>query len=383
MNHSFIEEELGLLRDQCLYRRLKTLTPTGPVRAQWQGREIRLFCGNDYLGLSHHPRVLQAAKKSLERYGTGAGAARLISGTSTEHTALEEQLARTKKKARALVFSAGYLANLGVLSALAGEGDLILMDKLCHASLIDGARLSSAALRVFPHRNYEKCEQILKQNAGIRKKILVTDSVFSMDGDLADVRELIRLKKIYDCLLVVDDAHGTGVLGLTGGGALEDEKLEQDVDVITGTLSKALGGLGGFAAASEPLIEWMINKARPFIFATALPPALCSAALEALIVIEEEPGVRYALWRNIQRMAEELTSSGWPVAGIQSPILPLLVGAEGDALALSERLLEQGFFIPAIRYPSVPKGKARLRVTVSGAHTADDIRQLTQALGKE
>lgn len=353
------------------------------MRAQWQGREIRLFCGNDYLGLSHHPRVLQAAKKSLERYGTGAGAARLISGTSTEHTALEEQLARTKKKARALVFSAGYLANLGVLSALAGEGDLILMDKLCHASLIDGARLSSAALRVFPHRNYEKCEQILKQNAGIRKKILVTDSVFSMDGDLADVRELIRLKKIYDCLLVVDDAHGTGVLGLTGGGALEDEKLEQDVDVITGTLSKALGGLGGFAAASEPLIEWMINKARPFIFATALPPALCSAALEALIVIEEEPGVRYALWRNIQRMAEELTSSGWPVAGIQSPILPLLVGAEGDALALSERLLEQGFFIPAIRYPSVPKGKARLRVTVSGAHTADDIRQLTQALGKE
>ena len=383
MSLSVFEDELELLRDKCLYRRLKTLDPAGPVKALWQGREILLFCGNDYLGLARHPRVMQAAKKALEQHGTGAGAARLISGTSEMHTALEEKLAGIKKKERALVFSAGYLANLAVLSALAGEGDVIVMDKLCHASLIDGARLSGAGLRVFPHRHYAKCEQILKQAPENAKKILVTDTVFSMDGDLADMQELIRLKKTYGCLLVADDAHGTGVLGLTGGGALEDDGLEQGADVITGTLSKALGGLGGFAAASGTVIDYLINKARPFIFATALPPLLCAAALESLKVIEEEPGVRHALWRNIQRMTEALSRAGWEIGPIRSPILPLVIGAEGDALALSERLLQQGFFIPAVRYPSVAKGKARLRITVSGAHTAEEIEKLAAVLAEE
>ncbi|MBP9865557.1 MAG: 8-amino-7-oxononanoate synthase [Candidatus Omnitrophica bacterium] len=374
------EDELHLLKDQCLYRQVKTLQPTGAVTAVWQGREIVLFCGNDYLGMSRHPRVMQAAKKAVDRYGTGAGAARLISGTSQAHTDLEEKIARVRKKERALLFSAGYLANLGVLSALAGEGDLIVMDKLCHASLIDGARLSGARLRIFPHRNYARCEEILQQEKNTGRTLLVSDTVFSMDGDLAEFKELIRLKKTYGCLWVADDAHGMGVMGQSGGGALEDGGFEGEADVITGTLSKALGSLGGFAAASASVIEYLINKARPFIFATALPPAVCAAALEALQVLEEEPDHRYALWRNIQRMHEALTAEGWPLAPITSPILPLMIGAEGDALAFSESLLQQGFFVPAVRYPTVAKGKARLRITVSAAHTPNQIQQFTETL---
>jgi len=380
MKPSVFEDELNLLKDQCLYRQLKTLQPTGAVNAVWQGRDTVLFCGNDYLGMSRHPRVMQAAKKAIDRCGTGAGAARLISGTSQAHTELEEKIASVRKKERALVFSAGYLANLGVLSALAGEDDLIVMDKLCHASLIDGARLSGARLRVFPHQNYARCEEILRQEQTAGKKILVSDTVFSMDGDMADFKELIRLKKTYGCLWVADDAHGMGVLGQQGGGALEDGGFETEADVVTGTLSKALGSLGGFAAASGSMIEYLINKARPFIFATALPPAVCAAALEALRVLEEEPEYRYALWRNIQRMHEALTAEGWLLHPITSPILPLVIGTEGDALAFSESLLQQGFFVPAVRYPTVAKGKARLRITLSAAHTASQIEQFNEAL---
>lgn len=376
----FFEEELLFLKEQCLYRQVKSLQPTGAVNAVWQGRDIVLFCGNDYLGMSRHPRVMQAAKKAIDRWGTGAGAARLISGTSEAHADLEKMLADVRKKERALLFSAGYLANLGVLSALAGKDDLIVMDKLCHASLIDGARLSGAKLRVFPHRHYARCEAILQQEKKKGKRIIVSDTVFSMDGDLADFKELIRLKKTYGCLWVADDAHGMGVLGQQGGGALEDGGFESEADVITGTLSKALGALGGFAAASAGMIEYLVNKARPFIFATALPPAVCASALEALHVLEREPEHRYALWRNIQRMHEALSAEGWALNPIASPILPLMIGAEGDALAFSESLLSEGFFVPAIRYPTVSKGKARLRITVSAAHTPSQIEQLVDTL---
>jgi len=374
------EEELQQLKDSCLYRQVKSLRSTGAVTAVWQGREIILFCGNDYLGLTRHPRVTRAAKRAIDQTGTGSGAARLISGTAEVHTQLEEKIARVRKREKALIFSAGYLANLGVLSALAGPEDLIVMDKLCHASLIDGARLSGAKLRVFPHRNYARCEEILKQESGAGRRLLVSDTVFSMDGDLADFKELIRLKQTYRCLWVADDAHGMGVLGQNGGGALEDAGVEKEADVITGTLSKALGSIGGFAAGSASLIDYLVNRARPFIFATAPAPSACAAALEALDIIEEEPEHRMMLWRNIQRMHEKLKASGWPMDLIQSPILPLMIGKEGDALALSESLLGLGYFVPAIRYPTVAKGKARLRVTVSAAHTPDQIEAFVEAL---
>ena len=256
------------------------------------------------------------------------------------------------------------------------------MDKLCHASLVDGARLSKAELRVFPHKNYKKCEELLRGSQGARRRILVTETVFSMDGDLAGLKELVCLKKKYGALLVVDDAHGTGVLGAHGRGATEEGDLSKKIDIIMGTLSKALGGLGGFVAADKIMTDILVNFARPFIFATALPPVLCEAAREALCVVEEEPSLRKRLWDNIRQVHQELTQLGLSIGKPESAILPVMVGDEGEAVEVFEKLLAQGVFIPAVRYPTVPKGKARLRITVSAAHTRQDIARLTVAFAK-
>jgi len=367
------QQKLQELKQKNLYRDLRLLENPEGTRASFKGREILLFCTNDYLGLSRHPRVVEAAQKALKQYGVGAGAARLISGTTEAHNTLEKKLARIKGKESALVFAAGFLANLGILTAFADEQDVIIMDKLCHASLVDGARLSKAELRVFPHKNYEKCEELLRQYPG-QRKILVTESVFSMDGDLADLKALIRLKKKYGALLVVDDAHGTGVLGAHGRGATEG--FSKEIDIIMGTLSKAIGGLGGFAAADKTLIDQLINFARPFIFATALPPVLCAAAQEALDVIEKESGLRKKLWDNIAKAHHGLTRLGFSMTNPESAILPVILGDEKKAVEASKKLLERGLFIPAVRFPTVPKGKARLRVTVSAAHSSQEIEKL-------
>ncbi|MEI7752544.1 MAG: aminotransferase class I/II-fold pyridoxal phosphate-dependent enzyme, partial [Candidatus Omnitrophota bacterium] len=246
--------------------------------------------------------------------------------------------------------------------------------------LIDGARLSGAEMRVFPHKNYEKCEEILKKCTA-RRKILVTENVFGMDGDRADLKEMIRLKKKHDALLIVDDAHGTGVFGKSGPGATS--RFSKGIDVIMGTLSKAIGGLGGFVAADRILIDYLVNFARPFIFATALPPVLCEAAREAFCVIEEEPALLKRLWENIRKVHQGLTGLGFRLAKPESAIIPVMLGAEGKATEAFERLLAQGIFIPAVRYPTVPKGKARLRITVSAAHTDQDIVRLMKAFAKE
>ncbi len=380
MNRIFFEDELSELAAHDLYRKIRTLEKTKGAHAVFEGRDLLLFCGNDYLGLSKDRRVLAAFQEAAADYGVGSGAARLISGTTALHTRLEERIAESKKKESALVYSAGYLANLGVLTALAGEKDLIVMDKLCHASLIDGARLSGATVRVFPHKNYGRLEEILEKNEEHRKRIIVSDTVFSMDGDLADLPGLVRIKEKYDCLLIVDDAHGTGVLGLKGGGAAEDLGLEAKIDVITGTLSKAVGCLGGFAAASKTVIEYLVNFSRPFIFATSLSPALCAAALEAFKIFEEDAPLRHKLWQNIQKINDGILSLGFSSPEITSPIFPIILGDEKKALEASESLLQQGIFVPAIRPPSVPKGSSRLRLTVSAAHSEEDIAKLMSAL---
>ena len=374
------QKELQELQTKNLYRKLRVLENHEGTRATFEGRELLLFCSNDYLGLSRHPRVVRAAEKALKKYGIGAGAARLISGTTGAHAALEKKIARFKEKESALVLTAGFLANLGILTAFAGEQDVIIMDKLCHASLVDGARLSKAELRVFPHKNYKKCEELLRGSQSARRRILVTETVFSMDGDLADLKELVRLKEKYGALLVADDAHGTGVLGPHGHGATEG--FSRGIDIIMGTLSKAIGGLGGFVAADKVTIDYLVNFARPFIFATALPPVLCEAAREALCVIEEEPALRKKLWKNISAVHQELNRFGFSIAKPESAIIPVMVGDEGKAMETFEKLLAQGIFIPAVRYPTVLKGKARLRVTVSAAHTSQDIARLTQAFTK-
>ncbi len=368
-----ISDELAEFRERGLYRKLRALSDIRGPHANLNGKEITLFCGNDYLGLSQDPRVKKAAKDAMDRYGTGAGAARLISGTTDLHGRLEEELARFKKKERALVFGSGYLTNLGVLSALAAKEDLIVMDKLCHASLIDGARLSGASLRVFPHKNYSKCEEILAEGGNFRRRVLVSDSVFSMDGDWADLEALARIKEKYGCLLVIDDAHGVGVFGETGRGATEG--FEEKIDVIVGTLSKALGVFGGFAASSSVFIEYLTNTSRPFIFATAPPPALAASAFEALRLVQENPSLREKLWQNVDAVKTFLEASGRAVEN-RSPIFPILLGDERRTLRVSEKLLEKGILIPGIRYPSVAKGKARLRLTVSAAHSEEDLEKL-------
>lgn len=374
-----LQAALRQLKEKNLHRELRVLERHEGTRARLGGRELLLFCGNDYLGLSRHPRVIHAAQRALETYGVGAGAARLISGTSEAHRALEEKIARFKQKEKAVVFAAGFLTNLGILTSLAGAGDAIIMDKLCHASLVDGARLSGASLRIFPHKNYKHCEELLKKTKTARRQLLVTETVFSMDGDRASLGELIRLKEKYGAFLVVDDAHGTGVVGANGRGATEDEGIAAGVDIIMGTLSKALGGLGGFAAGDKTLIDSLVNFARPFIFATALPPLLCEAAREALCVIEEEAFLRERLWKNIRAVAEGLKEAGFSLAAAESAILPVIFGEEQQALGASAALLAEGVFIPAVRYPTVPKGKARLRITISASHTAQEIGKLISA----
>lgn len=377
---AFLEEDLEKIAAGNLYRKVRTVERTGAVKAVIDGRTTCLFCGNDYLGLSFHPRVIQAFQAAVGKYGAGAGAARLTSGNSAVHEKLEQKLAVLKNKEKALVFSAGYMANLGILTALAQAGDLIIMDKLCHASMVDAARLSGATVRVYPHKNYQRCEALLENNPAYRRRILATESVFSMDGDTADIPELIRLKEKYGCLLAVDDAHGTGVLGHHGGGVAECPEQSQHIDIVMGTLSKALGCLGGFAAASARMIDYLINFSRPFIFTTALPPALCSAALESLAVLKTEPEIFDALWRNVRQMRGGLAAAGFSYGASESPIFPIILGGEKEAVQLSEALLEKGFLVPAIRYPTVPKGKARLRLTISAAHSKEDIDQLLAVL---
>ncbi|MDP3920042.1 MAG: 8-amino-7-oxononanoate synthase [Candidatus Omnitrophota bacterium] len=374
-----MEKEISELKDTHLYRRLKTLKKIDGVRAVFEGREVLLFCGNDYLGLSRDPRVIDAAVTTAQTHGVGSGAARLISGSTDWHARLEEEIARFKGTAAALLYSSGYLANLGILTALAGKGDVIVMDKLCHASAIDAARLSQATVRVFPHKNYRRCDEILQRNKGART-ILVSDSVFSMDGDVADLEELVRLKGKHDGLLVIDDAHGIGVLGSRGRGAAEDSNLTSRIDVTMGTLSKSIGCLGGFAAGSAAMIDYLINFSRPFIFDTSLPPLLCAAASRALELVDQEPEIRMRLWKNIHKVHAGLKKAGYSLAPASSPIIPIVVGGEESALALAEALLREGILVPAVRYPTVPKGKARLRLTVSAAHQDRDIEYVIKAL---
>jgi len=370
------QKEIQELKEKNLYRSLRVLEEHEGTHALFEGRKMLLFCGNDYLGMSRHPRLIAAAHRAIDRYGIGARSARLISGTTEAHAALEKKIAAFKHKDSALVFGSGFLANLGLLTTFAGKDDVIVMDKLCHASLIDGARLSGAEIRVFPHKNYEKCEEILQRSKAARK-LVVTENVFGMDGDRADLDELIRIKKKYGALLVVDDAHGTGVFPKGSPGATAS--YAAGIDLIMGTLSKAIGGLGGFVAADKDLIDYLTNFARPFIFATALPPVLCETAREAFCVIEEDPALIEKLWANIREVYQGLTQLGFKLAKPESAVLPVILGDEKQAMEAFEKLIAQGVFIPAVRYPTVPKGKARLRITVSAAHTAEDIQALLKA----
>ncbi len=380
-----IEDQLADLRSRSLLRRLRTFDSPQQPEIEEGGKGLISFASNDYLGLANEPALRAAAKAAIDQFGVGSGAARLISGTLTPHAQLEEAIARFKGTEAALAFSSGYATALGTLGALCGAEDVIILDKLSHASLIDGARLSRATVRVFPHNHLGKLESHLEWAAANHpdaRVVIVTEAVFSMDGDRAPLAEIVALKKRFGAMLLVDEAHAVGVLGRNGRGLADALRLEGEVDIQMGTLSKALGVAGGYIAGSRRLIELLVNRARSFIFSTAPPPCLAAAASAAIAFMESEAGEkrREQLWQNLGCFGEEMPQLFAGGRKIQSAIIPLILGENGRALEAADRLAERGFFVPAIRHPTVPRDSARLRITLSARHTPPQISALCAVL---
>ena len=365
--------ELGEIEARGLLRRPRLVGgPIGP-RVEIDGRETLLFCTNDYLGLASHPAVVEAAKRAVDEHGAGSGASRLVAGTLSIHKELEAALADFKGAEAAIVFGSGYLANIGTISALTNAGDVVYSDGLNHASIVDACRLSRADVKVFPHADAHTLRETLAGDGPAGRRLIVTDGVFSMDGDIAPLPELERLASEFDCYLMVDDAHGTGVVGPGGKGTASHFGLDGRIEIQMGTLSKALGSYGAFVAGSRELIDLLVNRARSFIFTTALPPASAGAAIEALRIIAQEPERRERLWRNAALLKEGLTSAGFDIGLTETFIIPLIAPDPRQCVRMAEALLEEGVFAQAIRPPSVPEGASRLRVVTTSEHTERDI----------
>ena len=373
------EQELEGLKKRNLLRRTTVVESYHGPRVTIDNKSLLLMCSNDYLGLAGHPLLRDAARAAMDQYGFGSGASRLVSGTSTLHEELENRMARFKGTESAILFNSGYAANTGILPAIADEQDVILSDSLNHASIIDGCRLSKAHVLVYRHGDVNHAEDLLK-SVDARRRFIITDGVFSMDGDFAPLPELASLAAKYDAVLIVDDAHGTGVLGNRGRGTTEHFKLEGKVHIQMGTFSKALGSFGAFAAGNGDVIQYLINRSRSFIFSTALPPAVCGASLAAIDIVEHDTLLRNGLWQVRQRLLDGLDHLGIVHGKTDSPIIPLVVGASENALRLANRLFELGVYATAIRPPTVAEGAARIRLTVTAAHSAADIDSVLDAL---
>jgi glycine C-acetyltransferase/8-amino-7-oxononanoate synthase len=367
------EKRLDELAAQHLTRHLTPLhSGVGPV-VEMAGRRILLLASNDYLGLAMHPEVVRSAVEATRRFGAGAGAARLISGSLPPHQELESDLAQFKGAEAALTFSSGYLANIGTIPALIGRDGLILADRLCHASLIDGCRLSAADFRIYRHNDTDHLQSLLSAKRKMRRTLIVTDGLFSMDGDLAPLPELCRLARDYEAELYIDDAHGTGVMGPNGRGTAEHFGLDADLSFQMGTLGKALGSSGAYLAGSSKLINYLINTSRSFIFTTAPSPGSAAAVTAALRVLQREPERRARLWANRDRLFSGLTQLGFKLSPSVSPIIPILVGNAETAILFAEHLFTEGLYAPAIRPPTVPNATSRIRVTVTSEHTFNHI----------
>jgi glycine C-acetyltransferase/8-amino-7-oxononanoate synthase len=377
-----IEDRLEELKESGLYRKLRVISgPQGP-RVLLDGRPVLLLCSNNYLGLADHPRVREAAAEGAMRWGVGAGASRLVSGGMTIHRRLEEQLAEFKGTDACLLFGSGYLANAGIVSALAREGEVVFSDELNHASIVDGCRLARAETFVYRHNDMEHLEWGLEEAAG-RGSLIVTDGVFSMDGDIAPLEDIVELAGRYDARVMVDDAHGTGAVGPGGRGSVADAGLETEVDVIVGTLGKALGSYGAYACCDKPMAKYLINTARTLIFSTALPPPAAAGALAALSMLREGPGLVDKLQRNARVMREALVAEGLEVPDeCETQIIPLVVGDAAATMAACESALDEGVFAQGIRPPTVPAGTSRLRLAVMASHTKSELRWAAGALAR-
>ncbi|HTD14980.1 MAG TPA: 8-amino-7-oxononanoate synthase [Chthoniobacterales bacterium] len=383
MNSLSYEELIADLKQRSLYRQLRTIDAVNETSVSRAGRSLVNFASNDYLGLTQHPQLKLAATNAAQRFGTGSGASRLITGTLAIHSELEAKLAAFKQTPNALSFESGYAAALGTIPALFGQGDVIILDKLAHASLIDGARLSGAEIRVYPHNRLDRLWELLdwaRQKRKGAKILVITESIFSMDGDSCPLPEIVDLKDEFGAVLLLDEAHAIGILGPNGAGLAAECGLIGRVEIHLGTLSKAIGSSGGFIAGPSSLIDLLINRARSFIYSTAPPPAAIAAAIAGLDIIASGTGdqLRAALWRNHEELTVKLKRP--KPEGTRSAIVPIIVGSEERALSLSEQLVERGFLVPAIRFPTVPRGSARLRVTLSAAHQLQDVVNVREAV---
>ena len=377
---------LAQVRENGLYRALRPVDGAQDTVVSLNGNDVLLFSSNNYLGLANHPVLKRAASQAIERFGCGSGASRLISGSMAVHHELEARLAALKKTEAALVFPTGYHANVGVLSALMGPGDTILSDSLNHASIIDGCRLSRAEVRVYPHGDTRALDALLAACPPSGQRLIVTDTVFSMDGDLAPLAELVELARRYDAWLMVDEAHATGVFGPHGGGLVEEMGLVDHVDIHMGTLGKALGGIGAYVAGSRALIDWLVNRARSFVYTTGMSPASAASALAALDIVEREPERRQMLWENTRFLSDGLRGLGYRLGESRSQILPIVVGDARQTMSLAEAVLRRGVFAHGIRPPTVPEGTSRIRVTPMATHTRAQLERTLDAFaaaGKE
>ena len=375
-------DQLERLKKTGLYRTLRDVKGPQSATMVIDGRNVLQFSSNDYLGLANHPHLKAAAQEAIENFGSGSGASRLVSGNLELNDKLEKKIADLKGQESGLLFSTGYMANLGIIHAIVGEGDAIFSDQLNHASIVDACRMSKADTKVYPHKDMEALEEVLRQSGRYKQKLLVTDGVFSMDGDIAPLPDLVNLADRHGCMLMVDDAHATGVLGTNGGGTGEHFGLEDKIDISMGTFGKALGGFGAFAAGDHTLCLFLINRARSLMFTTGLPPAVIASALAALEVLEAEPALREKLRANTRFFRQGIEKLPFTTIKSETPIVPLLIGDADLTMRMGEMLFEKGFFMHGIRPPAVPLGSSRLRITIMATHTEEQLEDALNALGE-
>jgi glycine C-acetyltransferase len=379
---AYLAAELETLKQQGLYRRLRVLSDEQKAKTTIDGRLVVNLSSNNYLGLTTHPKLRERALEAVRRYGVGAGSVRTIAGTFDIHMELERRLADFKQTEAVVVFQSGFAANAGTVAAILTKDDVVISDELNHASIIDGCRLSRASIKVFPHKDVAAARKILGDLPAGQRKLLITDGVFSMDGDLGALPELCALAEQFECIMMVDDAHASGVFGTNGRGTIDHFKVHGRVDIQVGTLSKAFGALGGYVAGSRALIDFLYHRARPFLFSTSHPPAIAATCIAAIDVLMEEPQIIDRLWENSRFFKDGLRALGFDTGLSESPITPVIVGDATLAMSLSDRLFERGVFAQGIGYPTVPHGKARVRTIVTATHTRGDLQFALETFGQ-
>ena len=378
----YLSTELDSLKQQGLYRRLRILEGEQKPKTTFDHRQVVNLSSNNYLGLTTHPRLREAALEATRTLGVGSGSVRSIAGTMDIHMELERRLAAFKRTEAVVVFQSGFAANAGTVAAVLTKDDVVVSDELNHASIIDGSRLSRATIKVFPHKDVDAARRIVRDLPAGQRKLLITDGVFSMDGDVGAVRELCAVAEEYGCIMMVDDAHASGVFGSNGRGTIDHFGVHGRVDVQVATLSKAIGALGGYVAGSRSLIEFLYHRARPFLFSTSHPPAVAAACIAAIDVLEQEPQIIERLWENTRFFKAGLQALGFNTGLSESPITPVIVGEGSRAMTLSDRLFDEGVFAQGIAFPTVARDKARVRTIVTATHTRDELQFALDVFGK-